>query len=223
MERYMPGSIAVGPDGKRFVSEGDTYVAFVDAMHLKGYGTTHLIADHKFIRQYGLGMCRPFPFSPRPWLKNGYLTTAPTIRDLAAKIGVDADGLAATVERFNQFAVNGQDPDFHCGEDPMSRFKGDHDIQPNPAVAPIGDGPYYAITLHAGSLSTFMGLETNADAQVLGKDGEPIPGLYACGLDMNHVFKGVYPAGGCSLGPIMTFGYVAARHIAASGGNGTNA
>jgi succinate dehydrogenase/fumarate reductase flavoprotein subunit len=76
--------------------------------------------------------------------------------------------------------------------------------------------PFYAVELRPAETSTLAGLETNSDAQVLGKDDVPIKGLYAAGLDNNTIARGFYPGGGCSIGPAMTFGYIAARRMAAN-------
>ena len=94
------------------------------------------------------------------------------------------------------------------------RLQGDPAQQPNPCVAPIDRGPYLALRVIPGSFGTFAGLETDAAARVLGADGQPLPGLYAAGCDMAHVFGGHYPAGGINLGPALTFGFVAGRHAA---------
>lgn len=214
IDRAMPGCIAVGPDGKRFVNEGCSYQNFVREMHRRNFGTVHLVANRAFLRTYGMGLAKPAPFPVKPYLDAGYLIEAPTLADLARRIGVDPSQLEATVQRFNEGARRGEDPEFDKGADPHSRFRGDATHQPNPAVAPVGDGPYYALALHPGDLSTVGGLNTNGRAQVLDAQGQPIPGLYAAGLDMNSMMRGGYPGGGSSIGPAMTFGYVAARHMA---------
>ena len=65
-----------------------------------------------------------------------------------------------------------------------------------------------------GDLGTFAGLRANGQAQVLDREGRPIPGLYAAGNDMASIMGGNYPGGGITLGPAITFGYIAARHLA---------
>jgi succinate dehydrogenase/fumarate reductase flavoprotein subunit len=214
IDRAMPGCIAVGPDGKRFVNEGTSYQTFVGTMHDLGITKAHLLADRAFLRNYGLGLARPAPFSPAALIQAGYLFEAPTLSELARRIGVDPAQLEATVHQFNQGAQRGEDPAFGKGVDAHSKFRGDQTHQPNPGVAPIGDGPYYAVAIHPGDLSTVGGLETNGRAQVLDANRHPIPGLYAAGLDMNSMMRGRYPGGGSSIGPAMTFGYVAARQMA---------
>jgi succinate dehydrogenase/fumarate reductase flavoprotein subunit len=214
IDRGMPGCIVVGPDGCRFVNEGASYQNFVGAMHRRGFTKVHLIAGRSFLRTYGMGLAKPAPFRVQPYLDAGYLVEAPTLAELARRIGVDPSQLEATVQHFNEGARRGEDPEFGKGADPHSRFRGDATHQPNPAVGPVGDGPYYALALHPGDLSTVGGLDTNGRAQVLNAAGQPIPGLYAAGLDMNSMMRGGYPGGGSSIGPAMTFGYIAARHMA---------
>ena len=214
IDRAMPGCIAVDPQGRRFVNEGTSYQTFVGTMHERGFTKVHLIADREFVRSYGLGLARPQPFNPQPFVDAGYLVEAATLAELASKIAVDAAQLEATVRRFNEAARRGEDPEFGKGADAHSRFRGDQTHQPNPAVAPVGIGPYYAVALHPGDLSTVGGLDTNGRAQVLNAQRQPIPGLYAAGLDMNSMMRGRYPGGGSSIGPAMTFGYIAARHMA---------
>lgn len=215
IDRYMPGSIAVDPQGKRFVNEADSYQNFVMTMQSLGLPKVHMIAGHDFLRRYGMGLARPFPYSVKKWIRNGYLIEAQTIAELAGKIGADPAVLEATVKRFNDFAARGEDPDFHRGEDAHSRFRGDQENKPNPSVAPVGPGPYYAIALIPGDLSSVAGLATDERARVLDGEDKPVKGLYAVGLDMNSLSRGLYPAGGSSLGPALTFGYIAAKDIIA--------
>ncbi|MFD2857732.1 FAD-dependent oxidoreductase [Seohaeicola zhoushanensis] len=162
----------------------------------------------------GAGEALPYPIGK--WLKNGYLTEGATLQDLARKIGVDPAGLQDTVERFNGFARKGADADFGRGADAHSRYRGDQTVKPNPSLAPLETGPFYAITLYPGDLSSVAGLVTDGRTRVLDEAGKPIAGLYAVGLDMNSMTKGMYPAGGSSLGPGLTFGYIAGNEIAAA-------
>lgn len=214
IDRAMPGCIAVAPNGKRFVNEGTSYQTFVATMHDLGITKAHLVADRAFLRKYGLGLARPAPFSPAALIQNGYLIEVPTLAELARRIGVDPTQLEATVNKFNQGAQRGEDPEFGKGADAHSRFRGDQMHSPNPAIAPIGTGPFYAVAIYPGDLSTVGGLETNGCAQVLDANRQPIPGLFAAGLDMNSMMRGRYPGGGSSIGPAMTFGYIAARQMA---------
>lgn len=223
IDRAMPGCIAVDTGGRRFVNEGSSYQNFVGTMHRLELPKVHLVANRDFLRSYGMGLVRPAPFSERAYVDDGYLIEAPTLGALAGKIGVPAAALEDTVARFNAAAARGEDPEFGRGADAHSRFRGDATHTPNPGLAPIGDGPYYAVAIHPGDLSTVGGLETNGRAQVLNAAGVPIPGLYAAGLDMNSMMRGRYPGGGSSIGPAMTFGYIAAHQMAKSHDIGTPA
>jgi succinate dehydrogenase/fumarate reductase flavoprotein subunit len=218
IDRYMPGSIAVDPAGKRFVNEGGSYHNFVLKMQQLGLPKAYMIADRRFLRTYGMGLARPFPYPVRPWVKNGYLAEASTIGALAEKIGISPKVLEQTIARFNEHAMEGEDPDFARGADVHSRFRGDQENKPNPSLGPILKPPFYAMTMLPGDLSSVAGLNTDERARVLTKAGEVIPGFYALGLDMNSMTKGFYPGGGSSLGPGLTFGYIAARDIAATAG-----
>lgn len=214
LDRYMPGQIVVNPQGKRFVSEADSYQHFVDTMHRLNLSKVHMIADADFVRTYGMGLARPFPFPVGKYVRNGYLLRANTISELGEKIGVDPTMLEATVARFNGFARLGVDPDFGRGADLLTQYRGDPDNRPNPSLAPIVKGPFYALALLPGDLSSVNGLQTDAEARVLDTDRLPIPGLYAVGLDMNSMTRGMYPGGGVSIGPAMTFGYIVGRSLA---------
>ncbi len=97
---------------------------------------------------------------------------------------------------------------------PYQKAQGDADHHPNPCIAPIENGPFYAVEVVPGSLGTFAGLVTDEYAQVLNKAGQPINGLFAAGNDLNSIMGGQYPSGGITLGPAMTFGYLAAKKIA---------
>jgi succinate dehydrogenase/fumarate reductase flavoprotein subunit len=177
-----------------------------------------LVCDERFIRRYGLGMAKPFPIPLGPYLRSGYLRRGRTIEELAADAGIDAGRLANTVARFNAFARQGDDPDFGRGRNLYNRYLGDGDHGPNPCLAPLDKPPFYCVRVLPGDLGTFAGLRTNGNAQVLGADGRAIPGLYAAGTDMASIFGGSYPGPGTVLGPAMTFGFIAGRHMAHAAG-----
>lgn len=218
VERGKPGLIAVLKNGCRFTNEGDSYPAFIKDLfqHTAKAEQAHcwLICDHTFIRRYGLGAVKPFPISMKPWLENGYLKCGNSIQELALQCGIDPVQFAKTVEQYNQYAALGQDPLFQRGRTPYQKAQGDAEHQPNPCIAPIKDGPFYAIEVMPGSLGTFAGLITDEHAHVLNQAGQPIQGLYAAGNDLNSIMGGQYPSGGITLGPAMTFGYLAAKKIA---------
>jgi len=215
IERGKPGIIAVNEQGKRFANEANSYNDFMgDLLKTAPQGVTPyawLICDHRFIRRWGLGAVKPAPMPLCTHLRSGYLAKGKTIGKLAAAIGVNPQALEETIAIYNQFAQRGEDPEFGRGDTPYNRAAGDADHAPNPCVAPIKDGPYYAVKIHPGSLGTFAGLETNEKAQVLDHQQQVIPGLFAVGNDMTSVMAGNYPSGGITLGPGMTFAYIAAH------------
>jgi len=219
IERGKPGIIGVLASGKRFVNEAHGYYDYVSAM-LKAVpegeeACSWLVCDHRFLRRYGLGHARPAPLPAWPHLRSGYLKRGSTLEQLAKACGIDPAGLSATVAEYNQHARLGQDPAFGRGSTPFNRKQGDPQHKgPNPCVAPIEHGPFYAVKVQPGCFGTFAGLRTDGHARVLDSHGQPIAGLYAAGTDMASVFGGWYPSGGINLGPALTFGYVAGRHIA---------
>lgn len=222
VDRSKPGVIAVTRSGRRFVNEANSYHDFCQAMVARcreeeSEICAFFIADHRVLRKYGLGYVKPAPVPFRQHVKNGYLFEGATLEELAQKIGADPATLRTTVATFNEHAKNGEDPQFHKGSTSYNRSLGDPDHKPNPCVAPIEKGPFYAVKLVVGDLGTFAGLRCNENAQVLNDDGRPIGGLYSVGNDAASIMGGNYPGGGITLGPAVTFGYIAARHMA--GGN----
>jgi 3-oxosteroid 1-dehydrogenase len=219
-DRSKPGIVAVNAKGRRFVDESVSYHRFVRAMYAENSTTPSvpawLIIDARALHRYGLGMIRPK--LPKAWLRkylrSGYLHSAPTISELAAKIGVDADGLERTVADNNRGAITGVDEEFGKGTSPFGLQYGDPTHRPNASLGPIETAPFYAMALVPTPLGTSLGLRTDADARVLDAAGAPIAGLYACGNDAASMSASEYPGAGCQVGGGLTFGYVAARHAA---------
>jgi succinate dehydrogenase/fumarate reductase flavoprotein subunit len=149
-----------------------------------------------------------------PHLRSGYLVRADTPEALARALGIDPAGFAAQLERYNRDAARGEDPEFGKGTNAYHRFGGDPAHAPNPNIAPIATPPYYAVKLVPGDLGTFIGLATDASARVLDVNGRPIPGLYAAGNDQASIMGGAYPGAGITIGPALTFGYLAALDLA---------
>ncbi len=221
-DRGKPGSIAVTAGGVRFVNESNSYhdvvVAMLGVLGKDVGARFFLVCDSRFIKRYGLGMAKPFPFLLGRYLRAGYLHRGDTIEALAVSAGIDSARLADTIARFNRLARDGVDPDFGSGGNAYNAYQGDRDHRPNPCVAPIETPPFYCLRIVPGDLGTFAGLRTNGDAQVLDREGGVIPGLYAAGTDMTSIFGGSYPGPGANLGPAMTFGFVCARHMAGLAG-----
>ena len=216
MDRAKPGSIMVRSSGERFCNEADSYhdvtTALFNATPPGEPCQAWLLCDHACLRRWGLGRVRPAPFPIGPWLRNGYLISGRSIAELARNCGIDPAALERTIHRFNEAARSGSDPDFGRGETAFNRGYGDPELKPNPCLAPLEAGPFYAVKIVPGSLSTFAGLVTDSYARVLDRQGQPIPNLYAVGNDMSSIGGGNYPTGGFTLGPAMTFGFVAAHH-----------
>ncbi|MDE2005624.1 MAG: FAD-dependent oxidoreductase [Rhodospirillales bacterium] len=214
-DRGKPGLIAVNRAGRRFVNEALSYHEFVLAMLRDANAApAWLVCDRDFLWRYGLGVVRPFALSLRWPIGSGYLLRGATIPALATAAGIDPDSLAATVARFNGDAARGEDPEFGRGGDAYQRHMGDASVVPNPCVRPILHPPFFAVRVEPADLGTATGLAVDASARVLGADGAPIPGLFACGNDMASVMNGAYPGPGITLGPALTFAYLAARRLA---------
>lgn len=217
IDRAKPGFIAVRRDGQRFCNEAECYHDFMNALFAATPAgepaEAWLICDARARWHYGIGWAKPLPLSDRYYQRCGYLTRGADSVDLARRCGIDAQGLAATLERFNTFAAAGQDLDFNRGASAYNRAQGDAANTPNPSLRPL-TGALYAVRLQPGSLGTFAGIKTDEHARALDADSVVIPGLYAVGNDMNSIMAGHYPSGGITLGPALTFGYLAGLSLA---------
>ncbi|SDH92301.1 FAD-dependent oxidoreductase [Pseudomonas panipatensis] len=218
LDRYKPGVIGVLRNGQRFTNESDSYhdvgAAMLKACAGERETAMWLVCDQATLSKYGLGYVKPAPMPLRPHLRNGYLIKGRTLAELAANAGIDAQGLERTVQRYNLGAVRGEDPEFARGSTAFNRYLADPQHTPNPCVAPLAKGPFYAVKVLMGDLGTFDGLRTSLVGEVLDQAGQAIPGLYAVGNDRASVMGGNYPGAGITLGPIMTFAYITGRHLA---------
>lgn len=217
-DRAKPGLIAVGRDGRRFTNEAASYHEFVRAQLAQKDQAlpAWLVCDACFLWKYGLGRVRPFAWSVHGEVAQGYLKSANSINALAWVIGVPASALEDTITHYNRHADAGRDPAFDRGGDAYQRYLGDAEQQPNPCVAPIIRAPFYAVAVWPADLGMSAGIVTDDAARVLSSTGHPVPGLYACGNDMASVMEGAYPGPGITLGPALTFAYLAARDAARS-------
>jgi 3-oxosteroid 1-dehydrogenase len=217
-ERSLPGCVLVNGAGRRFVNEAAPYV---DAVHAMYAGNTPdnphipawLIFDQCYRDRYvfaGRPPRRPFP---RRWHAAGTVFRAPDLGTLGAEIGMDQDSLAKTIARFNEFARNGRDEDFHRGDSAYDRYYGDPRRRPNPNLAPLERAPFYAVKIVPGDIGTKGGLRTDGRARVLRPDGTPVAGLYAAGNASASVMGHSYAGAGATIGPAMTFGYIAALDL----------
>jgi 3-oxosteroid 1-dehydrogenase len=233
-ERMMPSQFVVNGDGERFINEAAPYMDFAHAM-IEGQnsGVTHipcwLITDIRSFHHYVVAGHLPIPkipFAPVPtgwkvpqaWLESGVVREGRSWEELAAKIGVPATQLRATAERFNELARKGHDDDFNRGDSVYDNYYGDPTL-PNPNLYPLGKPPYYAFQIILGDLGTSGGLRTDEYARVLRSDDSVVKGLYAVGNTSAAVMGRSYAGAGATIGPAMTFGYVAAKHIAETSSN----
>ena len=215
-ERSMPGSIIVNQAGRRFTNESAPYVNFIhDQLRLErdqgGHVPAWFIMDHRARQRYQFAGIPPYQALPRSWFKMGTLFSSSTLEGLAAKIGVPADALAGTVGAFNTMARSARDDEFGRGDSAYDRYYGDPTL-PNPCLNELVKGPFYAARLVPGDLGTKGGLVTDEHARVLREDGAPITGLYAVGNTSASVMGNEYAGAGATIGPSLTFGWVAARH-----------
>jgi succinate dehydrogenase/fumarate reductase flavoprotein subunit len=214
IDMSKPGCIAVDGRGERFGNEAS--VSFVDAMHAAGAVPAHIVADARFVKKYGFGMVFPGARNLKKLVQRGYVTEASSLRELAARIGVDADGLERSAKKMNRYAVSGTDPEFRKGDQEIDREIGDPRHRPNPCLGPLDAPPFYAIRIYPGDGSTTVGLRIDDRCRVLDSSGAPIAGLYAAGLDANSIWRGKSPAHGCNVGPAMVLGFIAGSSLASA-------
>ncbi len=221
-ERSQPGSIMINHAGERFTNEAAAYVDVVHEMYRRNAeGIQHIpcffIMDQRFRNRYlFLGM---FPRQPIPkaYYREKIIFKADTVDELARRINIPEENLVNTLRRFNEMARSGKDEDFHRGESAYDRYYGDPRITPNPCLAPIDKPPFYAVEMVPGDLGTKGGLVTDEHARVLRADGSVIEGLYAAGNNSASVMGHSYAGAGATIGPAMTFGYIAALKMANGG------
>lgn len=222
LDRYKPGVIGVLRNGKRFCNESNSYhdvgADLIKACAKDSETAMWLVCDKTTLGKYGLGFVKPAPMPIGRFIRNGYLIEGKTLAELAANAGIDAAGLEQTVREFNAGAVQGQDPAYGRGRTTFNRYLADPENTPNPCVAPVAKGPFYAVKVIMGDLGTFDGIKTSVVGEILKRDGSSIPGLYAVGNDRASMMGGNYPGAGITHGPNMTFGFVTANHIADKAG-----
>lgn len=210
----LPGSIMVNGRGERFVNEATSYNdlgmsfnVFDPASYSYVNRPAWLIFDNAFKNRYAVASISPSQAAP-PWMH-----AAATLAELAQKLSISADGLAATISRFNRYAREGHDRDFARGEDVHGLYYGDPGITPNPCLGTISEGPFYAVEIVPGNNGTKGGLKTTMQGHVARYDGSAIDGLYACGNVAASIFGKGYPGHGGSLGPIMSAAYATGTNL----------
>ncbi|WP_029925313.1 3-oxosteroid 1-dehydrogenase [Nocardia otitidiscaviarum] len=223
-ERNLPGTIMVNADGKRFGNESAPYVEAVHTMYGGEYGQgdgpgenipAWLVFDQRYRNRYIFAGLQPGQRIPSRWMENDNIVKADTLEELAARIGVPAENLTATVERFNSFADTGVDEDFGRGKSHYDRYYGDPTVKPNPCLAALVQGPFYAAKMVPGDLGTKGGLVADTAGRVLREDGTVIEGLYASGNSATPAMGHTYAGPGATIGPAITFAYLAVLDIAA--------
>ncbi len=222
LDRYKPGVIGVLRNGQRLTNESNSYhdvgVALIKACKGQKETVMWLVCDKTTLGKYGLGFVKPSPMPIGRFIRNGYLFEGKTLAELAQATGIDAAGLEASVREYNLGAVKGVDEQYARGTTAFNRYLADPNHQPNPCVAPVEKGPFYAVKVVMGDLGTFDGIQTSVVGEVKKHDGTVIPGLYAVGNDRASIMGGNYPAAGITHGPNMVFGYVTGNHIADEAG-----
>lgn len=221
VERSLPGCMVVNARGERFLNESGPYPEFQQAMFANHASTgggipAWIVFDATFRANYPIGPLMPAAAVPDSRLRKSWLNTVywkgETLPELASQIGVDPAGLVASAARMTEFARTGKDLDFDRGGNVFDRYYGDTNVRPNPNLAPIAKGPFYAMKLHPGDIGTKGGLLTDRDARVLNEAGQVVAGLYCIGNNSASVMGPAYPGAGSTLGPAMTFAF---RAIAA--------
>jgi len=216
IERTLPHGIMVNREGKRFCNEAANYSALAGAFHAFDPATyaypnlpAYLVFDSHYRERYPLASF--MPGTPLP----SWVARAETLTELAEKAGIDAANLSATITRFNDGAEQLDDEDFGRGKTGYDRFYGDRSR--DGAAATLGaltKAPFYAVEIRMGALGTNGGPKTNAQAQILDVDGEPIARLFGAGNVISAPTGSVYAGAGGTLGPALTFGYIAGRAAA---------
>jgi 3-oxosteroid 1-dehydrogenase len=213
--RQRPGAIYIDSTGRRFCNESNSYVEVGKAMYANKAVPCWMIFDEGYVSRYVSG-ANPVKKRrlPEALIERGAVVRGDTIGDLARQIDVPPGELEHTIQRFNDFAAKGLDPDFGRGQSAYNDCLGDPGYRPNAAIGPLDRAPYYATRVLPADVGTCGGVITNEHAQVLDEQDQVIDGLYATGNTTATVMGRTYPGAGASIASTMVFGYVAARHAA---------
>ncbi len=214
-----PGAILIDTTGARYMNEAGSYELFCETLlgHNKALGVeaSWAIFSQRYAEDYQVaGKWVGKPSKPEGWVESGYLKVADTVEGLAGQLKIDPAVLGATIARWNSMVDKGADEDFSRGARDYDKWLGDPFNAPNPSLGRIDKAPFYAVDIVAADVGTYGGALIDAKARVIMADGSPIAGLYACGVSTASIMGGVYPGAGASVGPSMTFGYIAAKHAA---------
>jgi 3-oxosteroid 1-dehydrogenase len=211
-----PHSITVDRAGVRYMNEAVSSIEFCRTMRERDREVpavpSWMVFDSQYLSTYMLAGTMPGSKKPQAWFEQKFLRQGNTLDELAAACGMEAAKLRASVNRFNGFARAGRDEDFRRGEHAYAQWLGDPLRESSKTLGALEQGPFYALQLYPGDVSTFGGLVTDEQARVLRTDGSAIEGLYATGTSTASVMGKVEPGAGGSVGPSFTWGYVAAKH-----------
>lgn len=213
--RNLPGSIIIDSQGRRFANESGPYQDFGRALggRVPGRRPAWLVVDQAFLDAYRQVCFGDRPLAPPHWL------TASTPAELAVLAGAHPGVFERTLRTFNEAAAVGKDPEFGRGEDELDRAWGDTSKAGTAScLAPLERGPFHATRVYAGCSGTTGGPKVDASGHVLNGRREPVPGLYAAGNVTAQLFGDASPASGATLGPGLTFGYLAGRSAVAARG-----
>ncbi len=213
-ELAKPHGILVDHSGNRMVNEANSYMEIGRAMYQRHTETPAIpawvVMDSRARKKYMFALKFPGKMPPE-WIESGCIKQDETLAGLAAKCGIDANGLELTVERFNKFALAGRDEDYGRGDSAYNRYHGDPANTPNPCLGTIVEPPFWAAPLYPGDVGTCGGVATNERAEVLRTDGSVIAGLYAAGNCAAPLCGPHYVGAGQSIGCSSVFGFVAAN------------
>lgn len=219
VEKSLPGSIFVNRDAKRFVNEASPYLEVVKGMYAgAAVPICWMLFDAEYRKLYPVGPVAPGYAMPDKRVSRrlieGFFRKASSLAELADLLELDPVALEETVARFNQMARKGVDEDFGRGESLSDVYYADPRVTPNPSLRALTEAPFYAIPVYPGDLGTKGGLVTDPQARVLTEQGRPIPGLFAAGNCSASVMGPSYPGAGGTIGPALTFGFIAAETAA---------
>ncbi len=217
-----PHAILVDQSGERYMNEGGSYEAYCEGMLVRNRTVPAVpswaILDSQFLARYPLADGGSGKAIPEAWRSSGWLKEGATVEELAGKLGIDPAVLKATVDRWNGFVDQGHDDDFLRGDREYDKYLGDPTREGHArSMGRIDKGPFYAVEVVPGDVSTYGGVITDANSRVMKADGTAIEGLYACGVTTASPMGLIYPGAGASVGPSMTFGWIAAKHAAGLG------
>ncbi len=213
-ERALPGIYIINKKGERFLNEAASY----DEVGRQLYNAevpAYVVFDANVRARYPVGPILPSSAQPDiawPDKIKSIVKKANSLDELAELIEVPAEALKTTAARVTQFAKDGVDEDFNKGGNTYDRYYGDQSVTPNPCMGPLEKGPFYAFPIYPGDIGTKGGIDVDIHGQALTETGAPIQGLYATGNNASSVMGRTYPGAGSTIGPAMTFGYVAAKH-----------